>query len=242
MNTRNRWLGLGILLLSIPTALSCTDVDIQTPDWDWDPDWPVVKDTRFFSEASFESGPHSGSKLSLTGVAGIVEIVGSPSAPGITVRGTRRVRSESEADAHRHLSDLQVEVGETNGTVYVTTLQPKRSNGRIYEVDYLITVPESIDLILNQISGPVDVRSVRGDLEIVGMGSDIALEIAKDASAMLRASTLSGTIRLVNLELRSGDSSRYLVEGRLNGGEGNIRLKTLSGDITVRGVDSSTGG
>lgn len=236
MNTARLWTRLGFFLSSISLLVGCTDVDIHSPDWDWDDDFPNGLDQRAIAQASFTFGPMSGETLSLIGIGGSVEVVGSPTASGMVVEGIRRVRSESEADAQEHLADLQVNIIEADGTVFIETVQPKMSWGRAYEIDYRITVPQEVALVLRLVGGPIDVRSVQGDLDIGGVSCDVTLGILKTTSAMLRASTMTGSVRLVNLELTDGHSSRFAVQGRLNGGEGTIRLNTMTGDITVRGI------
>jgi DUF4097 and DUF4098 domain-containing protein YvlB len=118
----------------------------------------------------------------------------------IRIEGTRRVRSESEADARRHLDGLLVDVREGNETVFVETSQPGKNRGRVYQVEYRITVPLGTKVTVLAGAGPVDVRSVGGDVEVdVGSGT-VTLD---GTTGNVRATGAAGEIR-ASLSLSPG--------------------------------------
>jgi hypothetical protein len=192
----------------------CGDVDIHMPDVTWDGDFGEVSNTDHEAQAPFRYEFGASGTLSLSGVAGTVEIVGSSDAPGIVVEGVRRVRSDSRLDARTHLSDLRVEVRESAGTLFVQTRQPMASRGRVYEVEYRIEVPSGSNLSVVQASGPIEIRSVHGDVGVTGVAGTVTLV---DLTANVRASVVAGSV----------DASVALLPN------GVVELRNSSGDIRL---------
>jgi hypothetical protein len=187
-----------LAFLTGPAFLTgCTDVDINGPDSGWDGGGRVWN-TDHAAEAYFsqEIGPVA--TLSLSGVAGQVEIIGSGNAPGIVVDASLRVRSYSTQDARAHLDELAVEIRETGSTAFVETRQPARTGGRKYEVDYRIQVPDRTNLIVVQAAGPVEIRSVSGTVDLdLAAGAVTLFDLTGDIRAAVAAGSLDATVALL---------------------------------------------
>jgi hypothetical protein len=192
----------------------CEEVDIHVPGWSWDGDFGEVWNTDHHAEATFRQVVPPADRVSLIGVAGSVEIVGRPDAAGIVVEGVRRVRSYSDADAQEHLPDLAVRFREAGGTLFVETRQPAFNHGRAFEVEYRVEVPSGTDLTLVHVSGPIEIRSVSGDVDVQAAAGPVALS---DMTANVRAVVASGDV----------DASVALPRGGL------VELQTGSGDIRL---------
>jgi hypothetical protein len=75
-----------------------------------------------------------------------------------------------------------------------------------------------------------------GKLRLKTGNGDISLGIPFDTSAMLRAKTGTGAVR-VRLEMTGVEkSSRRVKRGTLGGGDGEIVLESANGDVTVGGL------
>jgi hypothetical protein len=225
--------------LVIGPLAACGDVEIQAPDWPGDGDlFGEVKNTNFSAEASFAYTLAAAPTLSLSGVAGSVEIVGSSSSTSVVVEGVRRVRSESSADADRHLADLQVDLWESDGTLFVETRRPSVNRGRAYEVDYRITVPEGTNLRIKQASGPVEVRSVQGDVDIALAAGGVTLE---SLAANVRTTVMAGEIQ-ASLAVPAGGHVELLsTTGNISlsipaATSASLRAITTTGDVQLVGL------
>jgi hypothetical protein len=214
MRTSNGWAAAVACLLACLAVWGCADVNIHGPDWRWDGDGFVPPDTRASAEAPFDFQQPAGGVLSLRAIAGAVEIVGATDAHEIHIRGTRRVRSGSHADALQRLEDLQVQVSRSGETVLVETRQPKRSDGRSYEVDYRITVPATSDLVLDYVAGALTVRSVEGNVHAAGVSG---------------GATLTDVEGNVGVALASGDITARLTVPL----DGSVDLANAAGNISL---------
>jgi len=237
--SRRSFLSFG-MAMTIGIA-GCTDVDIHAPDvWDgWDSDFPGTRSRDFTAQVSFESRFDAATltALSLTGMAGTVELVGGPGSH-VVIQGVRRVRSDSQADADRSLQSLAVEASQRGTTLHVSTRQPERTGGRAYEVDYRIVVPDGIDLFVELVAGEIDaVATVAegGVIDLSNVAGGIALEIPSSTSASLRAEVVTGSIHVSNLVVDDRDPRAGVLRGTLGSGDGSITLSTVAGVVTVTG-------
>jgi hypothetical protein len=244
---------------------------------------------------SYEVAVDTHDSFLIQAIGGSIEITGSPTANSVTIEGERRVGSKTKEDAEKHLELLEVEVTDQEPEIMVETVQPKRANGRNYEVDYRITVPEQLEVYATQVGGPVFIDAIvsqvyvsafNGDVDLVeisgstqvnvlsgqitgqvtlplngsielstmtgdidsevalplggtidmtALEGDIHLDIPQDTSATLEAGVTDGVIQLIDLVLHNRVRTSHSLTGRLGDGEGDIRLETDIGDITVTG-------
>ena len=120
-----------------------------------------VSNTDFVASESFsfEVEITSHTKVRLEGINGNVTVAGLPEADSVIVTGEKRVGSESMKDAEDHLQDLQVSVSELPREVHVKTTQPDETHGRSYVVDYDITLPQNLWVMVFNVNGSVTVDS-----------------------------------------------------------------------------------
>ncbi|MDH3447532.1 MAG: DUF4097 domain-containing protein [Gammaproteobacteria bacterium] len=146
---------------------------------------------------------------------GDITISGIPGSASITIIGTRRVQSESVADAQAHLAKLQVSVQDLTTRARVETSQPQCPLGRGYFVDYTVTLPSFFALILNNNGGDVTLDALGGKVSM---------------------NNIAGTITLTDI---SGNAEINLLSGNIVAGiaslplNGRIDMTVLSGNIDL---------
>jgi DUF4097 and DUF4098 domain-containing protein YvlB len=159
-------------------------------------------------------------------------------------------------DAQAALRQLEVNVVELATEVFVETVQPQDSQGRNYAVDYIVTLPRNFEVSITNINGDVVVREMLastyvdltngeidgkvdlpqdGTIDLSTANGRIALDIPHNTSSELSANVANGRIELSNLTLLSEDRTPTSLQGRLGDGRGVITLRTVNGDIAVRG-------
>ncbi len=118
------------------------------------------------------------------------------------------------------------------------------SNGWHIDMDiyFEVFLPKNIEIDLGTISGDVILTNVEGKMDIETISGFIDVEIAKNAKATVKTSSISGgvyTDHEIEIKKTLKDKKYHLVSGRspffdLNGGGRSIRLETISGNIYVR--------
>lgn len=217
-----------------------------------------VRSTDFIAKKSFEFNVavNSQKQLRLENVNGRVEISGSSGANVVRITGEKRVGSESLSDASAHLNDLDVKVENLADEVFVKSIHPKNSNGRNYVINYLIQLPESMALLVDNINGMITLTGIHacavvsqvngnieseiaipidGNLNMTTVNGNINLGLPKNSSAEFSASLTNGNIRVSNLVLQNKSETFRSVRGKLGDGRGTVLVRTTNGNILVNG-------
>ncbi len=192
----------------------------------------------------------AGGTLRLKTFSGHVKITGT-SGSDLVIHAVRRATRD-------RLDDIKLEVTQTGTTIEVEANHRlvERRNDNVVETDFEIQVPANTRLDVKTFSAPVTIAGMRASQHIDGFSSDIGIESSDVAeNADLDIKTFSGNVRLrlpasakgqVEFDTFSGhfesdlpvtlnSSSRRNFRGALNGGgNGDLRLKTFSGDVTIR--------
>ena len=188
--------------------------------------------------------------LRLKTFSGRVRITGTTGSD-LVVHAVRRASRD-------RLNDIKLEITPNGSTVEIDANHRivERRNDNVVETDFEIQVPSKTRLDIKTFSAPVTVINVSESQHIDGFSSDITVEAAEwgDANS-LDVNTFSGNVRLRlpqnargNIDFNSfsgtfesdlpvtlNTSSRRNFRGALNGGgSGELRLKTFSGDVTIR--------
>ncbi|MCH8873593.1 hypothetical protein IH824_12635, partial [candidate division KSB1 bacterium] len=153
-----------------------------------------VDNTNFVAKESFnfEVDVKNHTQMRFDAINGNVEIFGSASATSVTITGERRVGSESTADAEEYLQKLEVRVTETASIVFVETIQPEKTHGRNFVVDYKITLPENLELDADNINGNMTIENIKNDVDVDNVNGNIDL---KDIVGNTSANVVNGLIR-----------------------------------------------
>ncbi len=150
--------------------------------------------------------------------------------------------------------DWQAAVQNINGNIVLDSLAQSVSavltNGNIIAQDIAGNFAGSLtngNVVLHEVTGSAGVALVNGNIsakvslppratcEMNTVNGVIDLQIPHSTSAEFSATLANGTINLIDLILQNSSSSRTSVSGKLGDGAGRIWLKTVNGDIRVRG-------
>ena len=158
---------LGIMLLS-----GCSDDDSNPFAGD------CVDNTDFVASETFSYrvplAEHV--RFKLEGINGNIEITGVAGADSVSIEGERSVGSESIDDAEEHLPELEVSVSDMGTEVFVETIQPEDTDCRSFIVDYEITLPESLNVYVDNTNGTITVTSMRSTLDVGTTNGQITLD------------------------------------------------------------------
>jgi DUF4097 and DUF4098 domain-containing protein YvlB len=192
----------------------------------------------------------AGGTLRLKTFSGRVKITGG-SGNQLVVHAVRRATRE-------RLNDIKLEITQSGTTIEVDANHRvvERRNDNVVETDFDIQVPAKTRLDIKTFSANVTVIGVTASQNIDGFSSDIIIESTEFGEGNdLDVNTFSGNVRLRlpanargNIDFNSfsgrfesdlpvtlNSSSRRNFRGTLNGGGGgDFRLKTFSGDVSIR--------
>ena len=192
----------------------------------------------------------SGGTLRLKTFSGRVKITGG-SGNQLVVHAIRRATKE-------RLADIKLEITQSGTTIEVDANHRlvERRNDNVVETDFEIQVPSKTKLDIKTFSAPVTVIGVSASQNIDGFSSEVIIESSEFGDGNdIDVNTFSGDVRLRlpatakgNIDFNSfsghfesdlpvtlNSSSRRNFRGALNGGgAGDFRLKTFSGDVSIR--------
>ena len=190
-----------------------------------------------------------GGTLRLKTFSGRVRITGG-SGEQVVINAVRRARQD-------RLDDINLEITQSGNTIEVDANHRlvERRNDNVVETDFDIQVPSRTRLEIKTFSAPVTVIGVNADQDIDGFSSSVTVEATEWTDNDLDIKTFSGGVRLRlpdgargNIDFNSfsgtfesdlpvtlSNSSRRNFRGALNGGgNSDFRLKTFSGDVSIR--------
>jgi hypothetical protein len=138
----------------------------------------TVDNTNFTAERSFSYGVEvvDHSQLSLEAINGNIKITGKSGSDSVIITGIRRVGSESTQDAEEHLKFLEVSVEDLGNKVLVKTIQPEKTYGRSYQVNYAITLPEDLKVVVSSVNGNVTLDSINNEVVVSNVNGTITLD------------------------------------------------------------------
>ena len=192
----------------------------------------------------------AGGTLRLKTFSGRVKITGG-SGDQLVVHAVRRATRD-------RLAEIKLEITQAGSTIEVDANHRlvERRNDNVVETDFEITVPAKTRLDIKTFSAPVTVIGVNANQNIDGFSSDVTIESNEWGDGTdIDVNTFSGDVHLRlpasargNIDFNSfsgrfesdlpvtlNSSSRRNFRGALNGGgNGDFRLKTFSGDVSIR--------
>ena len=171
-------------------------------------------------------------RFRIDGINGSIEIVGKTDGSTVEVWGERIVKSDSRSDAQAHLDDLEIQISSSEDEIFVWTDQPRNTNGRNYEVEYHVRIPESWQVFAENTNGEIEIKIIANDVSVDLTNGDIrAVDIIGDLSAGLT----NGNIDLTRIQ---GSVESYVTNGKIFGDvtvplEGACDLKITNGNIDL---------
>lgn len=191
----------------------------------------------------------AGGTLRVKTFSGKLRITGG-SGDQVVIHAVRRAKQD-------RLDDIKLEITQNGNTIEVDANHQlvERRNDNVVETDFEIQVPSRTRLDIKTFSAPVTVIGVNADQNIDGFSSSITVESSEWSDHDLDINTFSGGVRLrlptsargsidfntfsgsfeSDLPVTLNNSSRRNFRGSLNGGgDGDFKLKTFSGDVSIR--------
>ena len=211
----------GVLMLALLSTTGCFVLDPST--WD-DNAYSASEDFEFDLDVTTQT------ELTVQGINGAIEVYGDPDATTISVTGVKRVRSHSEADAQDHLDRLDVDINTGTNGIEISTDQPRNTNGRTYEVNYTVIMPDWMEIKAETTNGAVTVEDME-DLVIAETtnGAIILRDVTGDADLETTNGgiTLSDCVGSVDARTTNGaiDGDVVLPEN------GDCRFSTTNGSV-----------
>ena len=106
------------------------------------------------------------------------------------------------------------------------------------EINYTIKVPKDLNFSVNTISGEVELVGCEGEMVVNSVSGFIDYSIPEKLQAKIDLSTVTGDV-YSNVKFDDSDSKEISWVGTkreltLNGGNKDVELKTVSGDIYLR--------
>ena len=191
-------------------------------------------------------------KLRLEGINGTIKILGSSDSGSVKINGTKKVSSESTRDAEDHLPDLNVTILDLGDEIFVKTTQPDESYGRLYVVDYSITVPDNFEIYVNNINGSIEVDSLENNITIIDVNGSVILDNINGSTNVAlvngqikieQSLPLNGTIKLttvngtIELDIPQSTSAHFYASVV----NGNINLSNLILRNNINNTNSVSG-
>jgi len=130
----------------------------------------------------------------------------------------------------------KVSIGLVNGNVQLKkisgTISLNLTNGNVVLAKIIGTT--FITLVNGNIDASVTLPQ-QGTCEMSAVNGTIALQIPQNTSAQFSAEVVTGSINTSGLVIHDKITTPTSVRGRLAGGEGKIALKTVNGNVIVKG-------
>jgi DUF4097 and DUF4098 domain-containing protein YvlB len=106
------------------------------------------------------------------------------------------------------------------------------------EINYTIKIPKNLNFSVNTISGEIELIGCEGEMTINSVSGFIDYSIPEKLKAKIDLSTVTGDV-YSNIKFDNADSKEISWVGTkreltLNGGNKDVELKTVSGDIFLR--------
>lgn len=131
----------------------------------------VEVEARFFKEVP--ANPQG--SVRVEGIHGTILVRGAPGRKQVTIEAIRRARADDPDRANELLDQLNVFVWGTPAEVLVQSVQPDLQGEQPFEVDYLITIPASMEVTVASSSGAILVANVSSDIWVEGLEGDVIL-------------------------------------------------------------------
>ncbi len=191
-----------------------------------------------------------GGRIKLNTFSGRVRISGA-AGDQVVIKAVRRARRDQ-------LEDIKLEITQSGNSIEIDANHRlvERRNDNVVETDFDIQVPSKTDLEIKTFSAPVTMIGVSGrfevdsfsasvrveatewtdsnDLDIHTFSGGITLRMPDSARGQLDFNSFSGEFES-DLPVTLQSSGKRNFRGALNGGGGaDFRLKTFSGDVSIR--------
>ena len=189
-------------------------------------------------EFFFEEDATGRTEFRLEGINGNIDVIAESGTEDFVVGGFKFVRSSSQADAEEQLDRLEVVVSVEGDAIVVRTEQPSDTQGRTFEVEYNLIVPERLEGNIRNVNGNILIDAMDDDVDVSTTNGNISLR-DHFGSAEVRATNgnLDATVTLP----QGGVLDMSTTNGSLDldipaGTSANFVARVANGSITTSGL------
>ena len=105
-----------------------------------------------------------------------IKVIQASNSQTVEISAVKQVKSFNVSDARAHLSNLDVLVQDLNDKILVKTIQPEKSYGRSYQVNYTISLPKDLKVLVSSVNGNVTIDSIDNDVIVSNVNGTITLD------------------------------------------------------------------
>ncbi|MFH1738906.1 MAG: DUF4097 family beta strand repeat-containing protein [bacterium] len=180
-------------------------------------------------------------KTVITHDHGDISVIGADSGP-YEIRAKRRIWAESEERAREIASQYSLKVSSARSTLEVEGIRPDSLpsgvKGARVDVDYVLTIPENMDLEADADHGDFEATDITGDVVLEHDHGNVSLEqihgkISSDCDhGEFRASRIAADIEIKH---DHGNLTMSNIEGKIicESDHGNVTAENVSGEVVV---------
>lgn len=187
-----------LTFICIGLLMGCTG-DISGPNINFSADGFKVSDPEFTMQKTFETEilVESHSSVNIAAINGEVMVTGNSDAETVVVVAHLIVGSDSQADADRHIDDLEVLVTNSANEILIQTVQPQNTGGREHNVEYDIIVPSDFAVTTTQVNGSIDIVDIENSVDVWNTNGDVLLsDIVGGVAADVVNGSIAATVTL----------------------------------------------
>ena len=166
--------------------------------------------------------------VDLSNVAGAMNITGG-GGNDVTIDAVKRTRNENQEEGRARLSEVQIQVTETNNRVEIRTEHPRDQRVSVI-VDYTVGVPQGASVLARNVSGNVRITNVRGELRVENVSGEVEVSGGRQLASVR---SVSG-----NVTVSDSEAGEFLSLRTVSGGQTlkglkarRIDVNTVSGDV-----------
>ena len=189
-------------------------------------------------EFFFEEDATGRTEFRLEGINGNIDVIAESGTDDLVVGGFRRVRSSSLADAREQLERLQVDVRVEGDAIVIRTEQPSDTEGRTFEVEYNLIVPERLEGDIRNVNGNILIASMDDDVEVITTNGNITLQ---DHFGSAEVTSTNGNLSAAVTISLGGEIDMNTVNGNIDldipaSTSATFSAKLANGSITTSGL------
>jgi len=113
--------------------------------------------------------------VNIAAINGEVVVTGHRNIDVVMVTAHLIVVSDSQADADRHIDDLEIQVTDSSEEILIQTVQPQNTDGRKYDVKYDIIIPSGLEVMLTQVNGTIEIIDIENSVDVSNTNGDVLL-------------------------------------------------------------------
>jgi DUF4097 and DUF4098 domain-containing protein YvlB len=134
--------------------------------------------------------------------------------PRVQVHALKRVESRDSSTARQAMAELKIQPSATSDALRINTEYPRHNDGFFdwlagtnvnMSVQYEVTVPRAMSLMIENTNGAIDISNVHGSLHVSNTNGHVE---CSQCGGNLEAETTNGAIRAELSEVTPGKASR----------------------------------